>query len=544
MNIIFKSKKVVIAAVIILLAVVSIISAVIVNSASEGVKVSNKLKLGDRFLTELKYEDAVVAFKEVIEIEPRNIPAYLGIADAYVGLEQPAEAVAWLEKGIDETEKYYDETGELVADSEQLYLKDADILGDMGEYERAIDILERGQEITGDEAIEEKLEEIKSLLTVEATVASGSYDQTQLVELKSAGTRIYYTMDGSEPNQDSMYYEGPILIEFGSTTLKTVAEDEKGELGEVCSFTYEVGNGDLTETETAQNTPDSTPAEDIDIPDEDLLPEDTDLTEVDQNSETPTESPDNTDTAQEVITTDPVNPIATPIPDTNVIVTPKPVVTPTPKPLATPTPKPAATPTPVISKEPVLASESDFSYTVSDNGVSITKYTGKGGNIIIPDTLGGQKVTEIKREAFRKNLALIGITIPASVNAIETQAFYDTNIKTVTFKEGMTQIPAFALQDCESVETIMIPSTVTVIKGGTYAGAFDGCTNLKNIKLPKGLIEIGTNAFKNCSSLTEITIPSTVTKIGQFAFSGCKGLTAITIPASVTDMGGRVFKNT
>ncbi|MDF2539881.1 MAG: hypothetical protein K0S76_2902, partial [Herbinix sp.] len=119
--------------------------------------------------------------------------------------------------------------------------------------------------------------------------------------------------------------------------------------------------------------------------------------------------------------------------------------------------------------------------------------------------------------------------------------FKNTGIKTVTFAEGMSKIPAYALQDCNSAVTIMIPSTVTVIGGGTYAGAFDGCTNLKNIKLPKGLLEIGTNAFKNCNSLTEITIPSTVTKIGQHAFGGCTSLQTVTFEGTKPQLGKDAF---
>ncbi|MBR7028467.1 MAG: leucine-rich repeat protein, partial [Bacteroidaceae bacterium] len=35
-------------------------------------------------------------------------------------------------------------------------------------------------------------------------------------------------------------------------------------------------------------------------------------------------------------------------------------------------------------------------------------------------------------------------------------------------------------------------------------------------------------AFEDCNSLTSITIPSSVTSIGEFAFYDCTGLTSIT----------------
>jgi len=41
------------------------------------------LSLGDKYLTELNYEKAIVAYTKAIEIEPRNMAAYLNLAEAY-----------------------------------------------------------------------------------------------------------------------------------------------------------------------------------------------------------------------------------------------------------------------------------------------------------------------------------------------------------------------------------------------------------------------------------------------------------------------------
>lgn len=62
------------------------------------------------------------------------------------------------------------------------------------------------------------------------SVKSGTYTETQNVEL-SAGedAKIYYTTDGSEPNDESKLYKEPIEIKKGDTTLKAVSY-EKGKL--------------------------------------------------------------------------------------------------------------------------------------------------------------------------------------------------------------------------------------------------------------------------------------------------------------------------
>ena len=59
--------------------------------------------LGMRYLNEGNYEEAVIAFEAAIEIDPKRPEAYLGAADAYVGLGDYASARSILERGYAET---------------------------------------------------------------------------------------------------------------------------------------------------------------------------------------------------------------------------------------------------------------------------------------------------------------------------------------------------------------------------------------------------------------------------------------------------------
>ena len=52
---------------------------------------------------------------------------------------------------------------------------------------------------------------------------------------------------------------------------------------------------------------------------------------------------------------------------------------------------------------------------------------------------------------------------------------------------------------------------------------------------------IGDKAFDSCSGLTSISIPKSVASIGNEAFQGCTGLTSISIPESVTSIGKGAF---
>ena len=42
------------------------------------------LDLGDKYLTESNYEKAIVAFTKAIELEPKAVKAYEGLADVYI----------------------------------------------------------------------------------------------------------------------------------------------------------------------------------------------------------------------------------------------------------------------------------------------------------------------------------------------------------------------------------------------------------------------------------------------------------------------------
>ena len=70
---------------------------------SPSYQVSHGLKLAERFLSEQNYEQAVIEFRNVIGIEPKNVDAYLGLADAYIGLGDTDKAIEVLRDGLERT---------------------------------------------------------------------------------------------------------------------------------------------------------------------------------------------------------------------------------------------------------------------------------------------------------------------------------------------------------------------------------------------------------------------------------------------------------
>ncbi len=61
--------------------------------ASGASKTADKIELGQKYLTELNYTEAVASFTEAIRLDPDNIQAYMGRAEAYLALGEYEKAL-------------------------------------------------------------------------------------------------------------------------------------------------------------------------------------------------------------------------------------------------------------------------------------------------------------------------------------------------------------------------------------------------------------------------------------------------------------------
>lgn len=130
-------------------------------------RVSRHLELANKYLEEMDYEQAVVEFAKVIEIEPMNVDAYLGKAEAYIGLENYDMAIKTLEEGFLATQ----EEGRVKENLIGVYLDVAANSAEERTYEEQLQIYDRLIELDGqNEAILDGLEKclelyVNSLLT-------------------------------------------------------------------------------------------------------------------------------------------------------------------------------------------------------------------------------------------------------------------------------------------------------------------------------------------------------------------------------------------
>ena len=157
-----------------------------------------------------------------------------------------------------------------------------------------------------------------------------------------------------------------------------------------------------------------------------------------------------------------------------------------------------------------------------------------------------ESVTKIGDFAFWRCESFVSITIPGGVKTIEMMAFKEcTSLASINISEGVKTIKAGAFFGCWKLKSVSLPSTLKEIIGSFYddepIGAFQQCTVLDSIALPKGMTTIGDFAFYDCESLASIIIPEGVTTIGEEAFRGCTSLSSIILPEDVTKIGARAF---
>lgn len=70
-------------------------------SGSDARKEKQKIELADKYLTDLDYDSAILAYREAIAINPKNEKAYIGLAKAYKGAIESSEAEGKIEEALE-----------------------------------------------------------------------------------------------------------------------------------------------------------------------------------------------------------------------------------------------------------------------------------------------------------------------------------------------------------------------------------------------------------------------------------------------------------
>lgn len=160
-------------------------------------------------------------------------------------------------------------------------------------------------------------------------------------------------------------------------------------------------------------------------------------------------------------------------------------------------------------------------------------------------------VTKIGANTFKKCSALQQINLLDSISEIGTSVFQDcSNLTYITLPSELKEIKANCFNGT-GLSIVNLPEYVSYIG----SSAFANCKNLININMDKtsSLREIGNAAFANCVKLSgenvqenavetqKFSIVEGVQKIDDMAFNGCSNLKIVELPKSLLEIGEQVF---
>ena len=205
----------------------------------------------------------------------------------------------------------------------------------------------------------------------------------------------------------------------------------------------------------------------------------------------------------------------------------------------------------------------DFEYYVKDRDIDVvvTKYNGSAANVVIPDTINGDTVTDIGSYAFEDCTDVQTVKFPKDLETIGYGAFSGCeNLKSLDLPGTLTTIGEYAFSGCTKLTSLDLPDTVKTIEDYAFSGCtklasfhypanwqsgawgvFENCESLTTITVPEGITEIADNAFGGANYLKTVVLPSTLEKIGNSAFLGCAAMTEINLPASLKTLGDSAF---
>ena len=147
---------------------------------TKSTNIGTMISTAQQYLTEQKYEQAIAEFQKIIEIDPKNADAYIGMAKAYIGI---------------------------------------------GDTDKAVEVLEDGYEQTNDDRILEMLEELKSgEETLETTVTTVETTETETSETTAEVTETEITETTMEVTETSIT-ETEITMNAESKRIKQQALD-------------------------------------------------------------------------------------------------------------------------------------------------------------------------------------------------------------------------------------------------------------------------------------------------------------------------------
>lgn len=159
------------------------------------------------------YSDAITAMEKALILDPNQAEAHLILGDYYLESGDASSALLIYESLM---------KNNIV--SEEAMIRIAEYYISMESYEELNDFLLTCE----NENVQNTYQSYMAMEPI-FSLNAGTYNEVSPLKItaNSAGI-IYYTLDGSEPNEGSNIYTAPIMLEFGTYTVKAFFINENG----------------------------------------------------------------------------------------------------------------------------------------------------------------------------------------------------------------------------------------------------------------------------------------------------------------------------
>lgn len=222
-----------------------------------------------------------------------------------------------------------------------------------------------------------------------------------------------------------------------------------------------------------------------------------------------------------------------------------------------------------INDVEVTTNESSFDFSKGAiNGLkdsyieSLSDEQKKHINLVIPDSIAGQKVTAISDYAFyytfHNNIQecafnIIDISEATNLISIGSHAFDSVELNQnavlslpISNESSMTNIGTYAFNNCKFSGQLVLPASLIKIGDSAFRMSNESVSFTGELVIPENVETIGTVAFSNQAGLETVRFDSKkITEISASLFKYCKGLNGVlVIPSNIKKIGNHAFNGT
>lgn len=185
-------------------------------------------------------------------------------------------------------------------------------------------------------------------------------------------------------------------------------------------------------------------------------------------------------------------------------------------------------------------------------GYSAFSYCSALKNINLPSS-----IDTIPSICFYRCRKLSKMTIPSHIRTIDNAAFAYSGLTSITIPKSVTRVDYSAFQHCNKLQRVrfysdVVPSecfygctilndvkfSTSTRRFGSYAFAHTG---IENFTIPKNVNSIGYGCFAYCSDLRTLKLSKGMSSLPSYFIMDCKKLKSITIPSSIKTLQRRCF---